>query len=289
MKRLLKLGIFSVVTFLILAPTLTQAFNSAAHVYIAEQVFPDCSRKIDLRYGSVAPDLALLMPWETVFEDTHGDIISGEYIDLRDYAYPWSSTQKTFSKGWVTHNEVWGADHYAHIEYPPGTKPGYVILKASELLDMINLPDSIDEDAKQFIAHYAIEKAIDLLLKDEYPELALNLLNAVLLRSWQDRFLLVKVFVWKYDRTDWSTLVEKELAFRTLVGRYAVALALSSPSDVTPLVELGKQLAWEIYGIDIPAEVLEEILVAAMRVCSDYKDVIDDIIGYIRDDVTSGK
>jgi HAMP domain-containing protein len=276
-EKTTKLGIFSVVTFLILAPTLTQAFNSAAHIYIAEQVFPDFSRKIDLHYGSVAPDLALLMPWETAYEDTHG-------IDLYPYAWPWSPAQQAFAKGWWTHNWLAGADYYAD---------DYISLKTDDLLteELLKYLDDIGipEDKYGLLAHYAIEKAIDLLLKDEYPELALKLLNAVLLRSWQDRFLLVKVFVWKYYRTDWLTLVETELAFRTLVGRYAVALALSSSSDVTPLAELGEQLASEMYDIDIPAEVLEEILVVAMDVCSDYKDVLDDIIGYIRDDVTSGK
>jgi len=115
MKTLRKAGTFLIAITLILAPSFVQAFNPAAHIYIADQVFEYCGRKIELYYGSIAPDLAMYvaMPekWLTAFDDTHHN-----YIDLRSYAF--GSTQKAFAKGWLTHNEEWGADYYAHINYP---------------------------------------------------------------------------------------------------------------------------------------------------------------------------
>ena len=58
--------------------------------------------------------------------------------------------------GWLTHNEKdpWGADHYAHID------PGYIVKKA-EGLSGINAE----------FAHRAVEVAVDLLLKNEDPQL----------------------------------------------------------------------------------------------------------------------
>jgi len=274
MKKLLKIGAFLIAVTLTLAPTLAQAFNPAAHIYIADQVFKDCSRKINLYYGSIAPDLAMYvtMPakWPTAFDDTHHD-----YIDLRSCAL--GSTQKAFAKGWLTHNEEWGADHYAH-----GTEgnPGYVIEKAELLLDQTDLLSDNDID----FAHYAIEVAIDLLVKkNDDPNLGGKLLISNLFRSWQDRHLLVKVLVWKKRRTDWLTLATAELTFRNLVGRYALALAISSLEDKGVLVELGVQLAEEMYEIEVtPAEVMA-ILNAAIMLCEDdYESVIEEAIDGIR-------
>ncbi|MFX0202384.1 MAG: zinc dependent phospholipase C family protein [Candidatus Hodarchaeota archaeon] len=269
MKKLLKSGIFLMVMVLILAPTFTQAFNSAAHTFIAERVYKGCWQKIDLRYGSIAPDLALLEPWNGAYEDTH--LI---YADLRSYVWRWSSAQRAFAKGWWTHGI---ADSYADE---------YIYSKIVENPDFLAaIAAVLDGDVGDAVklAHYAIEKALDVLLKDEYPGLALNLLNAVLLRSWQDRSLLVKVFVWEAGRTDWLTMVETESAFRHLDCRYAVALALSSLSDVTPLAELGEQLASEWYDIDISADDLADILNAAIVLCGeDYEAAIESTIEEIR-------
>ncbi len=273
MKKLLKSGIFLMVMVLILAPTLVQAFNSAAHTFIAERVFESCSRKIDLRYGSITPDLALLEPWDGVYEDTHDT-----YADLRSYVWRWSSAQRAFAKGWWTHGI---ADSYADE---------YIFYKTNELLteDLLDYLETlgITEDEAILLAHFAIEKALDVLLKDEYPGLALKLLNAALCRSWQDRSLLVKVFVWEEGKTDWLTMVETESAFRHLVGRYAVALALSSSSNVTPLAELGEQVAWELYGVDISADDLAEILNATIVLCKeDYNFLIAETIAGIIDEL----
>ncbi|MEM3004492.1 MAG: hypothetical protein QXK96_04265, partial [Candidatus Bathyarchaeia archaeon] len=136
------------------------AFNSGAHLYIAEKVFN--SQNIDLYYGSVAPDIALYADqkqWPLSFENTHYN-----FIDLRSYA--WGMTQKAFANGWLSHNEAWGADYYAHIENPlsnnscatSGMYQGYVAEKACILAKQTG----IDEE----LAHYAVETAVDLLLRN---------------------------------------------------------------------------------------------------------------------------
>ena len=147
-----------------------------------------------------------------------------------------------------------------------------MIGKALELIDETDLLNPEDV----LFAHYAIEVAIDLLLKkNDDPKLGGKLLLSNLLRSWQDRHVLVKVLVWKHRRTDWLTLATAELAFRNLVGRYAMALALPSPKDEQAVAELGAQLAKEMYGIDITSGELLTILERAKELCWDYEEVID--------------
>lgn len=271
MKRLIRFSSFLMVVCLIIGPSLVQAFNPATHIYIADKVFRNCRPKIDLYYGSIAPDLALYVPdpekWPTAFDDTHYN-----YINLSSYALRFS--QKAFALGWLTHNEEWGADHYAHIEYPLGGDKGYVIEKA----ELLSSQTGMDPE----FAHYAIEAGIDLLLKNDDPKLGEKLLKANLLRSRQDRQLLVEVLVRKESRTDRLTLAGAELIFRNLVGQYAEALALSSPKDKEALAELGAQLALEMYGIEILPEEVLDLLNIAIGLCEqDYKTVIDYTIEQI--------
>lgn len=273
MKNLFKFIAILVFIILILGPSSAYAFNSVAHLYIAEQVFQDYTQKNDLFYGSIAPDLSLYVAkpekWPTSFEDTHYN-----FIDLRSYA--WGFTQTAFASGWLTHNEVWGADYYAHIEYPPGNDKGYVIEKAATLSTQTGLNPEF--------AHYVIEVAIDLLLKNnDDQKLGEKLLLSNLLRSWEDRNLLVKVLVWKGKRTDWLTLATAELTFRNLVNRYAMALVLPSPYDKKALAELGAKLALEMYGIEASKEELLNILETAITLCEDdYKEVINFAIEQIQ-------
>jgi len=271
MKRLIVLAVLMTSVSVILGVTSSWSFNPITHIFIAEQVFSGCYNKIDLYYGSIAPDLALYVTdpdqRQKTFIDTHY-----ESIDLRSYA--WGSVQRAFSKGWLTHNEVWGADHFAHAEYSLNDGKGYVYEKAEAL----NFGD-LDQTGE--FAHYVIEATIDLLLKwREYDEnLGKKLLRANLLRSWQDRFLLTKVLVWRERTIDWPTLVSAERTFRSLVGRYGMALALPYPLDVKALIELGVQLAQELYGITVTPQELRAILVNAISLCApDYGGVINEAI-----------
>jgi hypothetical protein len=231
------------------------AFNPAAHIYIAERVFSSCADKINLRYGSIAPDLsqyATAGKWTTGFDDTHYD-----YIDLRPYA--WGTAQKCFALGWWSHSEAYGADKYVH------GIGRYVDIKARELAHYFN-----QDNNPEFIEfmHFAVETAIDVLLKKDDHNLANKLVEANLLRSPMDRELLTRVLVYRYHRTDWATLASAELAFRGLVGQYATALALPNPLDKLALAALGVQLAQQLYGIDATEAEVLAVLEAAIKDCS---------------------
>jgi len=264
MKKALCFMVLSVSLILVVSPVL--AFNSGTHIYIAEKVYKKLwvPVTLDLQYGSIAPDLAMFVTdpakWDPLkaFGQTHYDL-----IDLRPYA--WTSSQRAFARGWITHNEQWGADRYAHIAYNDGG--GYVTVKAGYLSDITGLPADF--------THFAVEAAIDLLLQANKERfLGEKLLLVNLLRNREDQNLLIRVFVWKENKTDLLTLVSTELTFRGLEHEYAKALAGSNVGNIEPMVEFGVAMAKSLYEVDLPADVVRNLLNAAIGMCGDYNDVV---------------
>ena len=272
MKKRGYLKALCLILLVCLAPAPAMSFNSAAHVYIADRVYPASNYKLDLRYGSIAPDISLYVMnparWPFAFSDTHVD-----FIELMPYT--WTGRQRAFSRGWVTHNEDWGADYFAHIEYPPGSGAGYVLHKAAVMEAQLGLDPEF--------GHFAVETAIDLLLKANDPRLGKKLVNANLFRSWQDRKLLVNVFVRRERLTDWYTVVSTELAFRNLVSQYAAAYSLPPPFDRVALADLGSRLARDMYGIEVSPLEVYALLNYAVSLCQgDYAAFVNDTIEGIK-------
>jgi hypothetical protein len=276
MKRAAReLAIFvAAASLLLFLPSSPQAFNSAAHIYIADQVFPYALDKTNLFYGTIAPDIAMYVDppenWQTSFVDTHYD-----YIRL-PYSW-WKPGQKAFAKGWQIHNEIWGADHFAH-----GTDPnynGYVIQKAKQLAKIFPL---LDRPPDYELAHFAIEVAIDLLLvqnNDRY--LGQKLLGAALLRSPEDLELLEETFV-QGGRTDLATLTAAESVFRELVIDYGFALSLPRELRMAAISDMGVQIAQQM-GVNLTAFQVRMVLETAMSICrSDYLVPIQEAISKIK-------
>lgn len=254
MKSHLKLNIFLMIVVSSLVPVLAQAFNPAAHLYIADRVYPFALDKIDLYYCSTAPDLSMYVDppenWTDGFMDTH-------YTATLPFTW-WKPVQRACAKGWQTHNEIWGADHYAHGTYP--NYDGYVILQAEALATQF----PILHDPPDFeLAHFAIEVAIDLLLiENDDHYLGQKLVAAALLRSPEDLNLMAKAFV-SGNNPNLQTLSAAESTFRNLIITYAKALSLPDPFRMMALGEFGYQIS---QGLISPAEV-QVILRAAMDLC----------------------
>jgi hypothetical protein len=235
------------------------AFNPAAHIYIADRVFPNIKDKAELYYGSIAPDLAIYVldpsRWPTAFNDTH-------------YEFMTLTPRTAFALGWLTHNEEWGADFHAHIGPGPA---GYVIQKATILNTAFETP--ID------IGHVAVEIAVDILLQTQHPELAGKLWNANLLGSNETLTTLGKTLVRKEERTDWATLAAAELTFRGIVAQYAAALSESSVSDLSAMVAFSVALAPQLFGTTFTAEEAQALLGAAIAItASDYQAALEAAI-----------
>lgn len=285
MKKGIKLGSLLIIIALTLTPISSDAFNPLAHIHIADIACPDCSPKIDYYYGSIAPDIA----WSIA--DLGLRLVLGTDTHNRDLSsFAVGTKQEAFARGWLTHSEnadTPGADYFAHIAYTRNgdenpSFPGYVIEKADLLIKAlaVSLPEL--ELTPEF-AHYVIEATIDLLLKEVDPTLPGKLFFANLFRSWQDRNLMMKVYVWSEGMTDWLTWAMAELNFRQLVNKYAIALMLPAPKDRLALAQLAKELASEMFDLEITVQtLLEDILPIATDLCEeDYYDVIEEAIDAI--------
>ncbi len=274
MNKLLKVAGVLLITGLVFNPFPGQAFNSAAHIYIADHVFPFAFDKINLFYGAIAPDISSYVEppeqWPDSFDDTHYDFIKLSFSW-------WKPGQYAFAKGWQTHNEIWGADHYAHGTYP--VYNGYVVTRAIYLASQIPL---LNQPPYYELAHFAVETAIDLLLvENDDPYLGEKLLGAALLRSQADVDLLVKTFVGS-GATDFPTLISAESFFRELVNNYGTALSLPQPLRMWALGELGVQVAGQM-GVNITSAQVQAILQAAVSICQgDYLIPIETAIHKIR-------
>ena len=261
MKKVV-LTVFFVALALAISVIPAQSFNPAAHLYIAAHLFPTQLYKTDLYYGSIAPDLAMytdVAKWPNSFLDTHHT-----YINLINSAQ--GANQKAFAAGWFSHNEINGADFYAHGSYKSELgyyTDGYVTDQAILLIaDLSYL--GLDISYLDF-AHFAIEAAIDLLLKENWDHsLATKLFLANFLRSPLDRELLTKILVVQNRETDWINLIMTELTFRNLVYQYSTALALSNPSNKNALVNLGVQLAPQLFEITAPPDQLRQLVVVVL-------------------------
>lgn len=278
-KRILSaMFIFTITVFL---PSLGMAFNSGAHVYITEKVFG--SDDVDLLYGSIAPDLAIYVPypetWATAFDDTHYN-----YIILKPQG--WTEQWKRFAIGWMSHNEAWGADWYAHIEYESDI--GYVIKKSYGLLQLLGQAPVYPYEN---IAHSAIEFAIDILIQDSlYPNLGQKLFNAAKNRSGEDVRRLFNILVAKSKVTDRETLYQSEMIFRNLILSYSSALMESSSFKLGPLAQLGSDLASALYGVYIEPTEVESILQIAIYLCeNDFNNVLENTIEGIKAELEAGQ
>jgi hypothetical protein len=280
MKKISYLSVLLGIACLMVLPSVTMAWNSGVHIIIAEGVTG--KQNLDQAYGSIAPDMVMYVSdpsaWPYGFSDTHYD-----YIDLRGFAWGWR--QKSFARGWYTHNELFGADRYAHIYFPEdvnpldgsGSEDGYVIQKAAALSSLITGLDPT-------VAHYVVEAALDLLVaRDHAPDLGLKLFNAAALRSWSDLGLLWWVLVFREGVVDLPTLRDAEANFRWLIIRYGLALAPPAPWNLEAVSRLGAELSAYLFGQPFTEDEVRQLLVAAMGLCEDdYWGAIQETILQIR-------
>jgi hypothetical protein len=178
-------------------------------------------------YGAIAPDLA----WQAS-EPLQSTLSAATHNDP-GYAEPWdnsgSQIERTFAWGWLSHNQAWGADYYAHTGDPfagtwPAPSPGYVVERAQALAASTGITEAV--------AHDYIEAATDLLLDQQYPNLNLPgiLRSAAAQRSSQVPSLLVRSYA-DLPGASRLTIRTLETTFRTGMLAYAEALALPTWQD----------------------------------------------------------
>ncbi len=212
------------------------AWGPGGHVVVAMAVAEETGASVgsdylalQALYGAAAPDIA----WraEEPLRSALGAAMHDEpgYRAPWDLASPWSSVQRAFAWGWLTHNQVWGADYYAHIGDPfegtwPAAGPGYVVERAALLASSQGIPEEV--------AHNYVEVGIDLLLDQQFPGLALGRLlrNAASYRDGQVPLLLVRSYADVPGAGRW-TIRATELEFRLGLAVYGEGLSWPTGQD----------------------------------------------------------
>jgi hypothetical protein len=262
MKKLIPVALVGLVLVMAGSGVRLHAYNPGAHIYIAQRALGTLGPNLD--YGALAPDIV----WYAN-PASPGWIQAHTIDDLRPLADTF--VERRFAEGWMTHNEVWGADSFAH------GPSGYVVLKAAQLAQKFSSVPFL-QGYDNPLGHSAIEMAIDLLLKRQDPLLGPKVITAALLRSPNGPALLVQ-----QGLTTPETLAAADGVFRTLLVRYGSALALTAPLDRQAMAQLASEIATQAYQTDVSPQQAAVILDAAIQLCkSDYMSPIHQAIASVR-------
>jgi hypothetical protein len=299
---------FSVVVLALFA-YVSDAFSwsAATHTYIDDRLNRRGGlNNLDEIYGGIAPDVFnYLFDYPAylgyLYYETHNDFVA-----------PWEEAKsrraKAFAYGFVSHNDVWGADYTAHhsgITF--GQEEGYVITKARTLLEILEeVPEfnslGMPDEVKLEIAHEIVENGVDILVKRLDPGVGQKVATSAARRSPEFPLLLVRAYAPGFSEYAGISYAEAaglitsaEREFRRNMVLYGYVLMQDEGTAVMLLSEEMASLAvsyLSVYGITLPEGVdlvplIEFAVGQAMELCeTDYaweiQATIDHVDGELR-------
>jgi uncharacterized protein YgfB (UPF0149 family) len=177
------------------------AWGSATHTYINDRLNRQGLGQMNLgeMYGGVAPDLfnylfATYQPF--LYGQTHDD-----FLKVWEAAGPGrTSVKRALAYGFVSHNDLWGADVMAHHNGRTfGQAQGYVIAKAQAMKPIliaaltnwgIVLPDAVALN----LSHNFVEYGVDVLVKNLDAQVGAKMAGAAFKRNTTFPALLVQAY-----------------------------------------------------------------------------------------------
>ena len=252
MKKVLVAVMLAAVTLCFASPAFP--WGSATHAYIDDHLGNKLLLNNQEMYGGMGNDaFNFLLEQPEVMAFLYGKT----HLDFMEV---WNAAQlptgKALAFGFVSHNDVWGADLTAHhrgITF--GQNEGYVVAKARELAAFlgpilskqgIDLPVPLLED----IAHSFVEVGTDLLVKRIDPHIGDKLVAAALLRNSEFPSLLVKAYGGDLaafagiSLPDAAKLIaDAEMEFRKTILVYGQTLTNDNGTALRLLSEQGATLA----------------------------------------------
>lgn len=287
---------FLLLTSLLIAPD-ASPWGSATHAYIDDNLGADRPlRNANEIYGGMAPDVFNYMfdhpdRLQFLYAQTHTN-----FMRLWDVAH--RPLGRSVAFGFVSHNDVWGADSTAHHQCTQCKDPyGYVIAKAQQMLHLapfppgLSIPDAVALD----IHHNIVESAVDLLIRRQDPHVGQKLTAGALLRSPEFPVLLAEAYARDFSRHFGLTRAEavkaiagEEMKFRRMMIQYGQVLM---QDDETAMQLVAEQLADQAttylgsFGVTLPlgpsqfVELAKQLLGVAMSLCEfDYAREIQETI-----------
>jgi hypothetical protein len=247
--------------FVFLFSTMVVAWGPATHTHYANKLGSTQSyMNLQEIYGSTLPDvfnLAVGIPGQNdLAMATHE-----EFMPMADKA--WSCYLKAIAYGFVSHNDVWGADYTAHwdSQTSPESGPldGWVETKIPGLKDIIsdpisavigdNLPPTTVEEIIHSLAHDFIETGMDILVREVDPKIGYRLLLAAQLRAPGTPYLLASAYAKVITESGElnflqasAIIIQAEKEYRNLMKTYGLIFTQEYNQMMDNLSELGAQL-----------------------------------------------
>uniref|UniRef100_A0A831XE86 Uncharacterized protein n=1 Tax=Geobacter metallireducens TaxID=28232 RepID=A0A831XE86_GEOME len=264
MKRLLAAAAMVISTISFATPAFP--WGSAVHAHIDGKLGKQGLLDTQERYGGMGMDaFNFSFSNPAVAAYLYGQTHTG-FMKVWDAAR--LPAGKALAFGFVSHNDVWGADVTAHHNgLTFGQGQGYVIAKAEILKGILeqnpkfaalNLPDPVVRE----IAHNFIEYGSDILLKRIDPHIGEKIIISALGRSPEFPLLLVKAYGEGLASTAGMSgleasrlIIATEMEFRKTMIAYGQALTMD---EATALQLFAEQLAalstgfLAAYGIVLP-------------------------------------
>ncbi|HAK59452.1 MAG TPA: hypothetical protein DCO77_03575 [Nitrospiraceae bacterium] len=273
------------------------SWGLATHAYLDDQL----NRKGGLMnaqeiYGGMAPDLFNYMFTSPYASDLY---MQTHYQFMKVWDLARSMRAKALSYGFVSHNNLWGADSTAHhAGRTVGLTEGYVIAKAKALGNMAPLPPQlgIPPELTLTLYHAIVEAGVDILVTQADPLIGQKMIDAALYRSRSFPYLLVRAYAADFSPYFGNpgaaarAIRSAESAFRKNVILYGYALVQDDMTSVQLVAEQMAETAEEYLaaqGIPLPPkEQLEQLLQyylrTAMLLCEpDYRQEITATREYV--------
>ncbi len=292
--RLALLGALLLTSFL--NATDASAWGSAVHAYIDDHLGANGPvRNANEIYGGMAPDVFNYMfdhpdRLRFLYGQTHNN-----FMRLWDVAH--RPLGRSVAFGFVSHNDVWGADSTAHHQCTQCNAPyGYVIVKAQQMVRLAPLSNlGIPDEVALEVHHNVVESALDLLIRHQDPNVGQKITAGALLRSPEFSLLLAEAYARDFSRHFGLTRSEavkaitgEEMKFRRMMIQYGQVLM---QDDETALQLVAEQLADQAttylgsFGVTLPleppqvVELARQLLGLAMWLCEpDYTQEIHETI-----------
>ncbi len=310
-KDLVRLGVIFLVLFFF--TTEVFAWGDATHVYIADRLKARFGyNNINEMWGSLGPDI-----FNFIFDETLCPSWVADQTHTDGFMKVWNAANTTSEKalayGFLTHNEVWGADTTAHISgLTFGQNQGYINEKAMALLNTPINPTEphptfgdiftgigLDESQQLLVAHVIAEYAIDIMLKNDVDRfMGQKVRFAAQFRSPEFPGLLVKAFAADYAAqgfgNDFATaayvITVAEEEYRNGMISYGLAISRPEPIAVQLIAEQIVALAPGFLdpGLSLPpnaVDLVKAAIYASMEICNDYLAEINATIDFVENNL----
>ena len=322
MKRnVMKKTVMMCVSICLLAgmiPASALSWGDATHAYISDGLKTHVGHENrNQLWGSLGPDIfnyifdpALCPAW--MADQTHG---ATDDSFMKVWNAAGTASEKALALGFVSHNELWGADFTAHISgLTFGHDWGYINEKAIVLLNTsLNGAVSSDpqlnptfgeifagigmnEEQQLIVAHVIVEYAIDtMLVKDVSHFNGQKVSSAARHRGPEFPGLLVNAFAADYAANcfggDGATaayiITAAEEAYRDAMISYGRIISRPERIAVKLIAEQIVALAPDFLGGSLPVpeedviSIVRAAIYASMEVCDDYLTEINATIQFV--------